>query len=237
MRTKLLFALVVAALVFGAGPATAEMKGEINLFLGQKILSEDEVDDLEPFIDGDNMDVGSPSEYGIGVSFGNPDWPVMIAVDLLIAEEDDSTRAEYYYGFATEKVEVETTELNLGVRKFWTNKEKVHPYVGGGLAYIKADVKDIAKLFAENGIPGLKQTQIDEAVLVDDDDSGIGFWANAGVLFRLNDKFSLGLDVRYSDADAEFQEPEFLRGKQEGPSDFKFDTGGVHYGIMFGYRW
>jgi opacity protein-like surface antigen len=237
MRTKWLFTLFVAALVMGTGSAMAEMKGEVNLFLGQKTFSENDLDDLEPFIDASrNMDVGSASEYGIGASFGNVDWPVMIAVDLLMAKDDDSVRADgYYYGFATEKVEVKTTELNLGVRKFWAAKEKIHPYVGGGLAYIKADVKDVAKLFSDNGV-GLKQTQIDEAVLVDDNDSGIGYWVNAGVMFRLTGKLSLGLDVRYSDADADLEEPQFI-DKQSTTDTFKVDTGGTHYGILFGYRW
>ena len=142
----------------------AEMKGEVSLFLGQKSLDENELDNIEPFIDASgNMDVGTPMEYGVAVSFGDVDWPVMIAVDLLLAEDDDSVRADYYYGFATEDVEVETTELNVGVRKFFAAKEKVHPYVGGGVAYIQADASQIARLFSE-GSPGLKQTQIDQAM-------------------------------------------------------------------------
>ena len=49
-KTKaLLFSVVAASLLLAAGPALAEMGGEVNLFLGQKQLSDENLDDLEDF--------------------------------------------------------------------------------------------------------------------------------------------------------------------------------------------
>jgi hypothetical protein len=46
----------------------------------------------------------------------------------------------------------------------------------------------------------------------------------------LGDHFNVGLDVRYSDADAD------LSSDEELPA-LTVDTGSVHYGIALGYHW
>ena len=218
------------ALLLTAGPALAEMKGEANLFLGMKDYSEDDFENI-PVFNEDTLDTSSATEYGLGFSFGNVDWPVMIAVDVLMASDDDSTTYEFLDASYTYKAEIDTTELNLGVRKFWTNHEKFHPYVGGGLAWIDAE--------AELCLSGefLPRKASGETLFeASDSDSGIGYWLNGGVLWRLGKGFQLGFDVRYSDADAEFELDEEMPGKQEDMKE-KFDTGGVHYGLLVGYRW
>jgi len=225
-KTKaLLFSVVAASLLLAAGPALAEMGGEVNLFLGQKQLSDENLDDLEDFT---GLDLADQSEYGLAFSFGNVDWPVAIAIDLLMADSDDSYVYDDDPFFYRYTLEIETTELNAGVRKFWQVNDKFEPYIGGGFAWVKAEVTE--KYYEE--FPVTKQGTFSDSYSVDD--SAIGFFLNGGAMWRFNDKLSLGLDLRYTDAEVEFDDIEF-EDKQESSADF--DAGGFHYGILFGYRW
>jgi opacity protein-like surface antigen len=99
----------------------------------------------------------------------------------------------------------------------------MRPFVGGGVAFIQLDV-----LQTESGMlgPGAPFS----TVIVDADDSGVGLWINGGLLYRVGNHFNLGLDVRYSDADADLSVP------QVG-SDLGLDSGGIHYGVALGYHW
>jgi opacity protein-like surface antigen len=65
---------------------------------------------------------------------------------------------------------------------------------------------------------------------VDDKDSGVGFWACGGVIYRPGDSLNFGLDIRYTDTDVS------LNTIGVAP-DLKLDTGGFHYGLMIGYHW
>ena len=217
--------LLAVAVALAVTPALAEWKGEVNLFLGEKKLSDDNLDELE---DDADFSLSDQFEWGIASSFGDVDWPVMIAVDLLMADSDDSYTYEGFYDY-TYSVEIETTELAVGVRKFWAVNDKFEPYVGGGLAYVKAEA---CLEFSTNSSPFNKQFV--EALSVDESD--IGFWINGGGMWRFNDKFHLGLDLRYSDATVEFEDV-VLDDFKQPTSEGEFEAGGFHYGILFGYRW
>jgi opacity protein-like surface antigen len=220
----LLLPVVAVGLLLAAGPALAEMGGEVNLLLGQKNLSDDNLDDLESET---GLDLATQFEYGITSSFGNVDWPVAIAVDLLLANSDDSYTYDgdgYLYRYT---VDVDTTELNLGVRKYWKNNEKWQPYVGGGLAWVKAELK--ISYYEEFLVTKQETFSASESV----DDSAIGYWLNGGVMWRFHDKMSLGLDLRYTDAEVEFD----VSNLDKQTDTAKFDAGGFHYGLLFGYRW
>ena len=56
------------------------------------------------------------------------------------------------------------------------------------------------------------------------DDTGFGYFLDAGVVWRQGRWFNLGLDVRYSDASVDF----------DGES---FEAGGFAYGLFVGGRW
>lgn len=242
MRYRALLVSLAAALLLSAVPAMAEMKGEVNLFLGMKNVKDSDFERIEflppeEFPDS-TLDVSSMTEYGVGVSFGGVDWPVMIAVDVFMASEDDAYDfqvSEYYgdYDFSL-KAELETTELHLGVRKFWTNNDKFHPYVGAGLAWIDADA-DLA-LWGPDVLP-LRQTST-EWFSEGASDSAMGFWLGGGVMWRITPKISLGLDLRYSDASVDFVfEGDSLPDAQVEDDTWKADVGGMHYGLLFGFRW
>lgn len=216
---KKIVSMIAAALVVAlcAAPALAEMKGDVHLLLGKK------------WMDSDWEPVDKPMEYGIGANFGGVDWPVMIAVDVLLSSDDHTYRYDIGYDYIVSyKFETDGTEFDLGVRKFWDVSEKFQPYVGGGLAFIKQDAK-ISVTYPE--ILRISQ-YVTESISFDD--SGTGYWLNGGVNWLITPKLYLGLDVRYSDADIEYDYGDIFTRQVEAPE--KLNGGGTHAGIVFGYR-
>jgi hypothetical protein len=149
------------------------------------------------------------------------DWPVALAVDLLSSSEDSSRSVVTSYALEYQ-TDVETTELGVGVRKFWGTK--LRPYVGGGLAYVRLDGKQTM-----TGTLGADLRLFSDTV-VDDSDAGLGYWINAGLLYRLGRHVNIGLDLRRSDADAKLS-------PNQASSSVELDSGGTHYGVMIGYHW
>jgi len=190
----------------------AALANDVNLLYGQKSLDEDEFD-----VAG----VDGQTQWGVMVNL-EFDWPVALAVDILSSSDENTVNVvtgiqDYDLAFTTE---VETTELDVGVRKFWD--WKVEPYIGGGIAWIQLDAKQTEQgSFMGNPFSD---------VLLDDDDSAIGFWVDAGFIYRLGRKFNLGLDVRYSDSSADLTPVGFTES-------VKLDSGGIHYGVTLGYHW
>jgi len=210
-RLTILIGLVALALL--GTPLLAA--GDVNVFLGQKAFSEDLLDDF---------DLDKAFEYGAGVAL-DFEWPVMLTLDVLMASDDESfTYYDRGIGIYEYELEVETTEIHLGARYAFLKEGKIQPYVGAGVAYVQADFSCEGECFASfRGGP----SNIDFV-----DDSDVGFFADAGVLFRFAEHFNVGVDVRWSDASAEL-EPSILRGSPPGD----VDTGGLHYGVTFGYHW
>jgi outer membrane protein W len=67
-------------------------------------------------------------------------------------------------------------------------------------------------------------------VIVNDSGNGFGYWLNAGFIYSMKNGFNVGVDLRYSDASATVQPT----GTSES---LDLDSGGIHYGILLGYRW
>ena len=202
------FLVMVAAFV-GSGAALAG--SDIHLFLGQKSISDN---DLE------SVDIDKPTEFGLGVNL-DFDWPVALTFDVLSAS-DDHTFSYDVRGTYSYKYELDTTELHAGVRYSFLKDGKIQPYIGGGLAWVMADAK-ISGSFPLRGTATV--------TFLDDDDSDISYFLGAGVLFQIGEKFGIGVDLRQSDAEAEFTESD------RGSSSDKLDVGGFHYGVTLGYRW
>jgi len=204
--------ILIAVLAAGLPLGQAALANDVNLLYGQKSLGEDEFD-----VAG----VDGQTEWGLMVNL-EFDWPVVLAVDILSSSDENTENIVtgiqgYDLSFTTE---VETLELDVGVRKFWD--WKVEPYIGGGIAYIQLDAKQ-TEFGSFLGNPF-------SDVLLDDDDSALGFWVDAGLIYRLGRKFNLGLDIRYSDSSADLTPVGFTES-------IKLDSGGTHYGIMLGYHW
>ncbi len=200
--------ILLLALVVCLTTSSAMAGGDANFLFGYKMLSEGEFDDLG---------VDNQPELGVSVTL-DFQWPVALAIDLL-SSHDDTTEATS--PTVMRRTRVDTLELNIGVRKFWEIK-KWRPYVGGGLAMIQLD----AKQTTSTNILG----NIVEDTLIDDDDSGVGFWLSGGTLWTLPEGFNVGAELRYSDADSDLTSEGFT-------SKQSFDAGGFHLAVMLGYHW
>jgi len=204
--------ILIAALTAGLPLGQAARADDVNVFYGQKSLGEDSFD---------RAGVDGQAQFGVTMNF-EFDWPVALAVDIL-SSSDDNTEAfvtgieDYDLAITTE---VDTMELDVGVRKFWD--WKVEPYIGGGLAYIQLDAK-------QTEFGSILGNPFSDVVL-DDDDSRLGFWLNGGFVYRLGRNFNVGLDIRYSDSSADLTPVGFSES-------VKLDSGGTHYGILMGYHW
>jgi len=232
--------LVLVAALSVSTVGLAEVKGEANLFIGQK--------GLDFPVGGGLEDVEDQTEFGVALTFGDAEWPVLLALDLLASSESDSyvtgtssgASGDYEYeGSDSLSLDIRTTEFNLGIRWFMRPEKKLVGYVGGGVAVIFLNAT------AANTFAGTT-TQISTGMefpfsiptyLLDSSDSAIGYWANAGLMWRLTEKLSVGFDARYSDAEVTLnltQDAADLFG-QTGQVDL--DSGGVHAGLTVGYRW
>jgi opacity protein-like surface antigen len=199
MKRRTTGILVVLCTLTAAPVAHAESTGQVNFFLGTKFLDS-----------GDWDPVDDQGEFGVVMTFGRPDWPVHIAADLL-----GSTReAEIVDPTVGERPDAtgSTFELDLGVRKIWLDKA-VHPYAGGGLTLVRAEVEIDSSFETFNT-----------------DDDGVGAWLGGGIFWRLGKRFNIGADVRWSTADVEFE---------AGPGEAreKTDAGGLHAGLLLGFGW
>ena len=136
------------------------------------------------------------NEIGVIFDIKKSSWPVSIAFDLIFSGEDKNVPGAERGS---------TFEQHLGARKIWTiNESKFHPYLGAGVAFIQADYELIDS--------------------VKDHDNGVGYWIGAGVDWHLSPKMSLGVDIRYSQANVTVL-------------DNKIDAGGLHTMMTLGYRW
>jgi opacity protein-like surface antigen len=173
--------LALALLSFA--PAAVAGGGQAVLMYGQKSLD----NDFSPVEDQDAL--------GVAISFQVGDWPVMLAVDIITS--DDAAPYTYTYGYSgytydyNHLYDVETMEIDLGVRKFFGNK--LRGYVGGGLAYLDMDAKNTLQS------ADLQQPFPVPALLINDSDSTIGYFLNVGGQYNIGKGLTLGIDLRYSD--------------------------------------
>ena len=197
MRRNAISVLVVAlGLVILVPAAQAKSTGQVNFFLGQKMLESD----WDP--------VDEQGEFGVVMTFGQPDWPVHIAADVLGSTDE----GEIFDPLVGEiDVTGSTFELDAGVRKIWS-KDKVHPYLGGGLALVHGKV-ELDSSFGD----------------ADGDDEGVGVWLGGGIFWRLGQRFNIGGDLRWSTADLE---PDVA-----GVTVGELDAGGLHVGLLLGFGW
>ncbi len=136
------------------------------------------------------------NEIGVIFDIKKSSWKASIALDVMGSGEDKNEVGKER-GF--------TLEQHLGLRKIWTIDDlNLSPYLGGGIAFIQAEYEVIGS--------------------IKDDDSAVGTWIGTGADWHLTPKMSLGIDIRYSQADVTV-------------FDQDRKAGGLHTGVTLGYRW
>lgn len=195
---KLIFLIITCFLFSMPNVAICEdWTGNINAFLGMKYLDKD---DWEPIED--------QAEIGVAVDFKKQGWPVSIAIGYLYSRGDETVLIfDPFLGNVLFDFEAETSELSFGIKKIWDHFAHVRPFLGGGIALIRADVKGRAL-----------------GVTVSDDDNTIGIWIGGGVYWTLAEHFNIGLDLRWSKAEVT-------------SFGVDIEAGGAHVGLLVGYHW
>jgi opacity protein-like surface antigen len=208
MRLERGLTTVICVLFLAALPASAG--GDVNLLIGTAEFKEDLF-----------KEAGVESQFMIGVAVtADLDWPVALAFDLLSSSDDNVVHVPAANPTAFE-TNVDTLEVDVGVRKVF-DEHKVKPYVGGGLAWVQLDAEQI--FFGSLG-PGSEF----QDTIVDDSDSSLGYWVDGGVLWRIGDQVNIGLDVRFTKADASLTSVD--------GSTLKLDSGGARFALAVGYHW
>jgi hypothetical protein len=153
--------------------------------------------------------IATQGEFGAVMSFGQKTWPIDIAVDVMVSA---ATKDAYDPSIGSYTFTGSTYEIDFGVRKVW-GKKATRPYVGAGVGIIGAAAE------LEAGF-----------ISVDATDSAFGFWADAGIFWRLGSHFNIGLDLRYSDASVDLD-------FGSGAVAQSIDAGGFSYGMLLGFGW
>ena len=193
---KLMFLIVLIVFAFNANAEAGDFSGNAYFFVGQKTLDKK---DWEP--------IDEHPEIGAFMDFKKNDWPVSLAVDVLMSRDVDNLLTQ---SFVNVEITGTTKEFDIGVRKIWGKQSILHPYIGGGIALIKAELEYDYKNFGDGSVSF--------------EDSGTGFWVDAGVHLYVNKSISLGAQIKYSQAEATILD---TTGK----------IGGTHAGITAGLHW
>lgn len=151
----------------------------------------------EAAFDQNGLDLSSPTAFGADVDFGGKDWPVSLVAGIHVSADQD-TDAD---GF---EVTVAIADVAFGVNWSILKDGNVRPYLGGGVSTVGVAIDD----------------DVD-----DDADQSFGYWAHGGVLFRLGNRFNVGLDARV------------LRGTDFRVLGVDFDADYETYSLFFGFAW
>lgn len=197
---RVTFALSIALtvpLILCMAPA-ASASGNIDLFIGQKELDTDF---------GGGNDIEEQDAAGLFFDWGKESWPVHLALDFVIGSKDvDDSNLNI-------DLDGSTGEILLGVRWYPAKKSDTHwmPHLGGGLGLISGEV--------ESSSSGPNNLAFD--------DSKLGFWADAGIQYRIGEHFKFGGRAKYS------------RAKLDNPGGnvTEVEAGGLTWGIDGGWTW
>jgi hypothetical protein len=69
-----------------------------------------------------------------------------------------------------------------------------------------------------------------DTLVIDDSGTGFGYWLNGGLLYQVAERFNLGLDVRYSNADVKLS-------PAADPVKAELEAGGTQYAVVLGFHW
>jgi len=145
-------------------------------------------------------------QLGLMLAFGEERSPVHFAIEAFISE-DDFKAADPAIDTA---VKASSAEFAIGVRKIW-GRGATRPHLGAGA--------NVVRVREDRDGPSGPVTQ---------KDSGYGLWADAGVTWRIAGHLNLGIEARYSKADADLG---------SGFETRDVAAGGFHLGLLLGYGW
>jgi outer membrane protein W len=183
-----MFAVAMSMLIAPSMTSADELSGHVSGLIGVKAMDSTDWPDLD-------------SHFAMGVLFDikKDSWPVSMVLDLTDTGDKHKHDGMEDLGH--------TTELSIGVRKFFVRQDsKIQPYVGGGVSSIYAE----------------QEFEVNDTT-TKDDENNVGIWLGAGLYYRVKPRFVIGLDVRYSDAEATL-------------FDEDLEAGGIQTGLTAGFQ-
>ena len=166
MKRKLTGVFAALTLILCHGAVLAG--GNANFILGQRTLEEDEV--WRSFA----PDVDEQPTIGANIDFGEPDWPISLAVAIQGSGETDRDAVNG-------KIDAGILDLSFGVRWIGNRYGTTHPYVGAGVSHVFATLDSDDLIFADD----------------DETDSSFGAYANAGIYWNIGERLNVGFDARW----------------------------------------
>jgi hypothetical protein len=157
---RLFMVLTILGVITSLAPAVSLAEGfagHVNFLVGLKALEEDDWLPLE-------KQIGA----GIESTWGREGWPIWIAVDLYRSRDSETVLGS--------RVEAETREAGLGIRRVWNNDD-AHVYLGVGVDYLSAEIE----------VDGES-----------DDDHTLGGWVGGAAFWRVGARANVGVTLRYS---------------------------------------
>ena len=149
----------------GASPAEYR-SSRIDVHLGIRSLDEDAWSPVE-------------DQATIGIDYVHEGRDAPIGFEFAFFASRDY-RIDVALGPATVDVSGETQELAAGVRKTFLKDARIHPYLGGGVSAIRAQIHGESS-----------------GTSASDDDVSAGLYLHGGLDFDLGRSFVLGLDLRF----------------------------------------
>ncbi len=189
--------LIIMFCILAHSAQAEEWTGNINAFYGYKQINDSYFE---------NYEADDHSQLALMIDVGRTNWPFHIVVDRTSSHVNAIVTTTFLV--LGTRVDVETDEFNIGLRKIWRPSERFRLYIGGGLATSKVDYA------------------LDRTLLTDREDSGSGsgYWFGGGLYSTLAGYFNIGLDLRHSSVDVEL-------------FDETVDAGGSSISFMMGYHW
>ena len=192
-------AFVLAAALLAATTASAEnMAGNTQFLIGQRYLRDTQWGRLD-----------SPSVFGIEIDFAPATSPVRVALGIHVAgESGTATAADPLYG-ETGSVDTRFFEFSTGFLWHPVKKAVVRPYLGAGALMITASNGSDWGVFGSDN----------------DSDQSFGFYGNAGLFFKVGDRFNIGIDGR------------IVRGTTVTLAGVEADADYEQLNILLGFSW
>lgn len=162
---------------------------------------------------GDWSPLDGQPMFGVVVDWGMDDWPVHLAWGLNVSADSEDVRV---FG-ADVEFTAAYAEISFGAVWLPIRDKPFRPYLGAGIASVSAAY--------EFEVYGLSY---------DDDDQDFGYYANAGIYWRLGPRFNLGLDLRYGGGtEFEFESPD------DGNFGDALRVDGPYfaYSLLLGFGW
>jgi hypothetical protein len=166
------------------------------------------------FDEDDWSPIEKQTAFGAEAAFAPGAWPVEIALHLMRSADEEAR--DMGYNELPVTLDASTWELGAGLSKTFSAK-RWRPYVGAGAVYAKTD------LTANQG-----------GTMVSDEGSGWGYWAGAGVFYRIGTGFNFGGGARYSSATVDF---DAFQGQSISYDATEVEAGGVSLHVLIGWSW